>query len=745
MTDLLDRLKAALANRYTVERELGRGGMATVYLAEDLKHHRHVAVKVLDPELARALGAERFLREVEVTANLTHPHILGLIDSGEADGFLYYVMPYIEGETLRERMTREGQLPLDDALQLTKDVAAALSYAHSHDVIHRDIKPENILLSTGEAVVADFGIARAITEAGGEHLTETGISIGTPAYMSPEQGAGSGKLDGRSDIYALGCVLYEMLAGEPPYTGPTAQAVLAKKLSAATPRVSVIRERVPPSVEAAIDQALAKAPADRFRTASAFADALLSSSGADALTPGKSIAVLPFANLSTDPDNEYFSDGISEEIINALTQLEGLRVAARSSAFSFKGKNEDLRTVGERLNVSTVLEGSVRKAGSRIRVTAQLINVADGFHLWSEQYDREMDDVFAVQEEIAAAIAERLKITYVGDGSVPLVKAPTANLEAYNLYLRGRFHLYQRAGASLQRGLEAFEQALELDPEYALAHAGVADAKSLLGFYGARRAHDVMPQAAAAARRALELDESLAEAHNALGMINVIYEWNRDVAAEEFQRAIDLNDDFVQAHSWRSFFHLACVEGRFDEAIAEGRRAVELDPLSSYPMTMLALVLGMAGHHEEAVSAAKLAVEREPNSYLTWRVLGVVLRWKGDHADAIGAFESALHVVPGHHWALHDIGLSYAATGRARDAEAICSQLIERAGDRHVECAVSGILLGALHRMDDAFQYLDRACEEKDPILSIARHWPDYEMFRGDPRWTALMRRIGWE
>jgi serine/threonine-protein kinase len=248
--------------------------MATVYLAKDLKHHRQVAIKVLRPDLAAALGSERFLREVELTANLTHPHILGLFDSGEADGSLYYVMPYIEGETLRDRMNREGQLPLDDALQITREVAAALGYAHSRDVIHRDIKPENVLLSAGEAVVADFGIARAITEAGEEHLTETGVSIGTPAYMSPEQASGAHKLDGRSDVYSLGCVLYEMLAGEPPYTGPTAQAVLAKKLSEATPRVSVVRERVPPNVEAAIDQALAKAPADRFVTAEQFVEAL---------------------------------------------------------------------------------------------------------------------------------------------------------------------------------------------------------------------------------------------------------------------------------------------------------------------------------------------------------------------------------------------------------------------------------------------------------------------------------------
>jgi serine/threonine-protein kinase len=284
MSDLLDRLKTALADRYTIERELGAGGMATVYLAEDLKHARKVAIKVLRPELAAALGPERFLREVEVTASLNHPHILPLLDSGEADGFLHYVMPYVEGETLRDRMNREGQLPLDDALQITREVAAALSYAHSHDVIHRDIKPENILLSAGEAVVADFGIARAITAAGGEHLTETGISVGTPVYMSPEQASGERKLDGRSDVYSLACVLYEMLAGEPPYTGPTAQAIVAKKLSEATPRVSVVRERVPSSVEAALDQALAKTPADRFTTAAQFADALREAAAAEVVS-----------------------------------------------------------------------------------------------------------------------------------------------------------------------------------------------------------------------------------------------------------------------------------------------------------------------------------------------------------------------------------------------------------------------------------------------------------------------------
>src|SRR5213596_593388 len=271
LIDPLARVQAALAGRYTIERELGRGGMATVYLAQDRKHHRQVAIKVLKPELAAALGPERFLREIDTAARLTHPHILPLHDSGEAAGLLYYVMPYVEGETLRDRLEREGQLPLEEAVRITREVASALSYAHSHDVVHRDIKPENILLSGGEAVVADFGIARAITAAAGRHLTETGIALGTPGYMSPEQASGGGPIDGRSDVYSLGCVLYEMLAGEPPYTGPSAQVVIAKRFTDPVPSVRRLRETIPPAVDAAITRALAKSPADRFRTPAEFA------------------------------------------------------------------------------------------------------------------------------------------------------------------------------------------------------------------------------------------------------------------------------------------------------------------------------------------------------------------------------------------------------------------------------------------------------------------------------------------
>ena len=412
-TDPLARLRAVLADRYTIGRELGRGGMAIVFLAQDQKHHRQVAIKVLKPELAAALGRDRFLREIETAAGLNHPHILPLHDSGEADGFLYYVIPYIEGESLRDRLDRERQLPLDDALQIAREIADALSYAHTHNILHRDIKPGNILLSAGHSLVTDFGIARAITAPGGGQLTEVGTLVGTPAYMSPEQVDGSQYIDGRADIYSLGCVLFEMLVGEPPFRGSSLTAVIANRLSSPLPSPRAFRQLVPEAVDAAVRKAMADLPADRFATAAQFAEALDTprpSGPTPVAVPDRSIAVLPFKNQSSDPESEYFSDGIAEEIINALAQLPGLQVAARTSSFAFKGKSADIAEVGAKLKVATVLDGSVRKAGNRVRITAQLVNVSDGYHLWSERYDSELDDVFAIQDHIARAIAQRFEV-----------------------------------------------------------------------------------------------------------------------------------------------------------------------------------------------------------------------------------------------------------------------------------------------------------------------------------------------
>src|SRR5689334_1098374 len=542
MSGLLGHLQVALAERYRIEREIGRGGMATVYLAEDLKHRRPVALKVLSPNLAASLGTDRFLREIEIAARLAHPHILSLHDSGQADGLLYYVMPYVEGESLRGRLIRERQLPLDDALRISREVADALDYAHGRDVVHRDIKPENILFQAGHAVVSDFGIARAIRVAGVKRFTGSGIAVGTPGYMSPEQAAGVEQLDGRSDLYSLACVLYEMLAGDPPFTGWSAQAILARQAGEPVPRLRTVRDTVPEWLEQVVTKALARAPADRF----APAPTLVQPPPAAA----NSIAVLPFVNMSAEPENEYFSDGITEEIINALSAVGSLRVASRTSSFSFKGATQDIRAIAERLQVSAVLEGSVRRSDTKLRVTAQLISAADGFHLWSATFEREMKDVFAIQDEIARAIVNALKVKLTSEPRLALVEPHTDNVEAYALYLKARYFWRRKSASGLKKGIEYFEQAIALDPRYSLAYAGLADSYTAPGYYNYLPPKQVFPRAREAADRSLAIDDGRAEAHTARACVSLLYDWDWTGAEHSFQRAIQLKELYPTAHFW---------------------------------------------------------------------------------------------------------------------------------------------------------------------------------------------------
>ncbi|HEX3533449.1 MAG TPA: protein kinase, partial [Gemmatimonadaceae bacterium] len=552
----ITRIRELLAPTYSIDRELGRGGMATVCLAQDAKHDRVVALKVLHPGLAESVGPERFLREIKVVARLNHPHILPLFDSGEVEGFLYYVMPYVEGESLRERLERENQLPIDEAIRHTLSIASALDYAHRQNVVHRDVKPENVMMYEGEAMVMDFGIAKTAIDTGEHSITKSGALFGTPAYVAPEQAAGAREVDGRADQYSLAVVLYEMLAGERPFASMSDVEAFAERFKDSPPRVGLLREGIPESIEVALTQAMSPDPAKRYPSMALFAQAI--SPGALAVpvsiqaTPlptvsaAKSVAVLPFANMSADPDNEYFADGIAEEIINALTKIQSLRVASRTSSFTFKGKDEDISEIGRKLKVSAVLEGSVRKVGNKLRITAQLINAADGYHLWAEQYDREMEDIFAIQDDIAQAIVKSLRVILSEGEKLALGKVRTVDVDAYHYYLRGRKFFHEHRRKSLEYAVQMYEKAIETDPEYALAYAGAAIACSLLYIYFDSREVNSL-QADVASRKALELGPDLAEAHLARAFALRIAKKLGD-AEKEFEQAIRLDPKLFDAY-----------------------------------------------------------------------------------------------------------------------------------------------------------------------------------------------------
>ena len=754
MDSLLDRLQVSLAGRYAIERELGRGGMATVYLAEDMKHRRPVAVKVLSPELAAGLGTDRFLREIQIAARLTHPHILPLHDSGEADGLAYYVMPYVEGVSLRGRLIRERPLPIEDALRITREVADALDYAHKRDVVHRDIKPENILFQTGHAVVSDFGIARAIDMAGKGRMTGTGIAIGTPGYMSPEQARGVDQVDGRSDVYSLGCVLFEMLAGDPPFPGWSAQAVLARQLLEPLPRLRTFRDTVPEWLEQAVTRALANAAVDRFAGAAEFITALTKPSSVTVAEPAPpparyrttpapehSIAVLPFVNLSADPENGYFCDGMTEEILNALSALPSLRVASRTSSFVFKGANQDICTIGEQLRVRAVLEGSVRRADTKLRVTAQLINVADGFHLWSNTYDREMKDVFAVQDEIARAIVNALQVNLGTKHDATLVEPHTDNLDAYALYVKARYFWRRKSSSAFKKCIEYFEQAIALDPCYSLAYAGLADSYITLGYWNYLPPQDVFPRAKAAADAAVGINDSLAEAHTSRACVCMLYDWDWPSAQQEFLRAIQLKERYGTAHFWYACYLWAM--GRTAESVDQASRAQALAPLSPVANANLGWALYFGRRYDEAITQCGKALELDTDYLMMHTVLGQAYLAASRYEEAIGALQSAVRFSGGAAFTTSALGYAYAKGGKRREAKKILQDLQQLSVAEYVSPFCVALVHTGLGDEDQALAWLERAYEERSHWLVYAKVWPLFDDLRSNARFAALLGRVG--
>ncbi len=708
MTDITDRLIAALADRYEVQRSLGSGGMATVYVAHDLKHDREVAIKVMREDVAAELGPERFLREINIVAHLNHPHILALHDSGEADGFLYYVMPYVEDESLRKRLDCKKQLAVDEAVRIVSEVADGLGYAHDHNVVHRDVKPGNILLEAGHAVIADFGIALGEGDQGVRRVTEQGAYIGTPEYMSPEQAMSERALDGRSDQYSLACVLYEMLVGQPPFVGSSPRVVLARHIADPVPPLATVRPGVADKIEFALARALSKEAADRFPSMAEFARALVAEDTAASRSPSKSIAVLAFANLSTDPEDEYLSDGLSDEIINALAKIEGFNVVSRTSSFAFKDAKEDIRAIGRRLNVRSVLEGSVRRSGDRLRVTAQLINVADGYHLWSDRYDREMKDVFDIEDEISENVARALEVVLSDDERRAIKKVPTEDVQAYDYYLRGRQFFYQFGKKSLEYARLMFTRAIQLDPDYALAHAGVADCCSFLYIYWGSHRED-QEHAEAASNKALELGPDLAEAHAARGLA-ISLSKRYEEAAREFQTAIQLNPNLFEPYYFDA--RASFQNGEFERAARLFERAAEVrrdDYQAHFFAAQCYAAMGLEGKAEAAYRTALQAimqhVDLNPDDARAVTMGAVSLCRLGEKGQGMKWADRALAIDP------EDAGVSY---------NAACLFALEGEKDRAMHCLEDAVEGGFWHK----------EWAEKDP---------DLDSMRDDPRFVELM------
>jgi serine/threonine-protein kinase len=729
--------------------------MSRVFLAEEKAFGRMVVIKVLSPEKAEGLLADRFTREIRLAANLQHPHIVPLFSAGSIHGLPYYTMPFVAGESLRRRLANKTPIDTDECIQILRDTARALEYAHAHGVVHRDIKPDNILLSGNSACVIDFGIAKAIsaartsptqTNASGL-ITGAGFVVGTPGYMSPEQATGQGEVDGRTDIYAFGCVAYEIFAGEPPFTKSSVHETLMAHIMEAPKSDSLHRADIPRPIADLVMRCLAKDAASRPQSASELLRVIQSegahtpSASATVAEQGTSIAVLPFENMSGEKDNEYFADGITEEIINALTQIEGLRVVGRTSSFVFKDANRDLRAIGQQLGVTTVLEGSVRRAGNRLRITAQLVKTSDGYHLWSERYDREMTDVFAVQEELATAIAKKLRLS-LGPRAA-LIKPRTIDVEAYESFLKGRALLY-RPGL-IYACIDCFQKAVSRDDDFALAHAALAEALLIAAYNGLMRPSDVIERAYEHAKKAVLLDPETAETRYSLAFWYSFYGNDPKKTVTEWEHAMRLGPQISPIRCTYAIWGLCLGERRWDDAVEVLEVGVRLDPLNGFPRSMLATLKVFARRKDNVIEDALRGVELDPESFWSHWALQRCYQSAGMHEDAIRQGMRTLAMSGRHPWPLSELAVTYASIGKQESADAIYNELAARNRIDLVQPTPFALAAVCAAKLDEAIALAHRAVEERDTLIRWAAlddRWEGWKPIQSHPGWPALKERI---
>jgi serine/threonine protein kinase/Tfp pilus assembly protein PilF len=690
---------------------------------------------------------DRFIQEAQAAGALDHPNICTVYEIDEAEGRTFIAMAHIKGESLKDKII-SGLLDINEALKIITQVAEGLQEAHEKGVIHRDIKPANIMLTAkGQAKIMDFGLAKL---SWGVDLTKTATIMGTVAYMSPEQAKG-GKVDHRTDIWSLGAMLYEMLAGERPFRGYHDSAAIHSILNEEPEPVSRFREGIPTDLDRIVQKAIEKDPSDRYesmqaiildlKTIASGAKSSYSSIKVQQAKTKPSIAVLPFVDMSPEKDQEYFCEGMAEELINGFSKIENLQVASRTSSFQFMGKGYDIIDVGKKLKVQTVLEGSIRKAGDRLRITAQLINIADGFHLWSEKYDRDMDDIFAIQDEISLEIVDKLKVKLLGEEKAALVKHHTENKEAYNAYLKGLYFWNRRNEIGFDKALSHFRRAIEIDPLYALPYVGIADTYNIAGHFCFIPPKEAFVKARATASKALEIDDTIGEAHTSMAFVHTYHDWDWESAEREYKRALELSPNYATGHEWYALFLMGL--GRFDEAIAEAQKALELDPISSMINAIVGAVFYFSRQYDKAIEQFQKAIEIDPNFPWTYTWKAMTYWEKQMNDKALESLQKAAHLAKDVAYILGYLGRGYALAGQKNEAKKVLDRLDTIANEKNAAWCYVAFAYSGLGEIDKVFDCWDKAYEEREPELFYIKTAPWLDKLRSDPRYEAILKKIG--